>query len=129
MKEPVWLEKTEVLLIHGRLLALNGGGTGLREVHLLDFALAKPKQLYHYGKNLGIVEMAAAYIIGIVKNQPFMDGNKRVGFVLGVMFLELNGYQFMASEEDAAAVIIALAAGKLDEAGVTGFLRDNSSKV
>lgn len=129
MKEPVWLEKAETLLIHGRLLALNGGGSGLRAEHLLDSALAKPKQLFHYGDDPGIIELAAAYMAGIVKNHPFVDGNKRVGFVLGVIFLEINGYRFTASEEDAATIIIALAAGKLDEVGVIGFLFDNSSKI
>lgn len=69
--------------------------------------------------------MAAAYTAGIVKNHPFVDGNKRVGFVVGVLFLELNGYQFVASEEHAAQAVIDLASGNLDEAGTIQFLERN----
>jgi len=63
-----------------------------------------------------------------VRNHPFVDGNKRTGFVVGILFLELNGYRFMASEEDAAQAVLSLAAGELDEAGFTAFLRINAAR-
>jgi death-on-curing protein len=62
-----------------------------------------------------------------VRNRPFLDGNKRTGFVVGILFLELNGYRFAASEEEAARAVLELARGNLDEAGYTAFLRTNSS--
>jgi death-on-curing protein len=69
--------------------------------------------------------MAAAYTAGIVKNHPFVDGNKRVGFVVGLLFLEINGYSFKASEEQAAQAVINLAAGELDAVGYAQFLKQN----
>ena len=73
--------------------------------------------------------MAAAYTAGIVKNHPFFDGNKRVGFVVGVLFLEINGYEFLASEEQAANAVIGLASGDLDEAGYVQFLEQNLARA
>ena len=70
--------------------------------------------------------MATAYTVGIVRNHPFFDGNKRTGFVTGILFLELNGYRFTASEEVAAQAVLSLAAGQMDEIGYTSFLRANS---
>jgi death-on-curing protein len=72
-------------------------------------------------------EMAAAYTGGVVRNHPFVDGNKRTGFVVGILFLELNGYRFAASEEEAARAVLELASGNLDEAGYRAFLSANSS--
>ena len=77
-------------------------------------------------------EMATAYTAGIVRNHPFIafiDGNKRTGFVVGILFLELNGYSFMAREEDAAQAVLKLAAGALDEAGYADFLRENTRRI
>ena len=73
-----------------------------------------------------IIDLAAAYTAGLVRNHPFIDGNKRVGFVVGILFLELNGYTFAAGEADAVQAVLALAAGTLDEAGYARFLRANS---
>ena len=73
--------------------------------------------------------MAGAYTVGIVKNHPFVDGNKRTGFVVCVLFLELNGFRFMATDSAAADAVIALAAGNLDEAGYVRFLRENVSQA
>lgn len=129
MNEPVWIEKHEALAIHSRLLALDGGSAGVRDEGLLESALARPRQLFAHGENPSIVKMATAYMSGIVRNHPFIDGNKRTGFVLGVLFLELNGYEFHASEEEATQAVLALAAGKLDDFGLTEFLTANSKRV
>jgi death-on-curing protein len=123
--EPVWIETRDVLALHNRLLALYGGPTGLRDDALLQSAIARPRQLYAYLENAGIVDMATAYTAGIVRNHPFVDGNKRTGFVVGILFLELNGYRFTATEESAAQAVLELAAGTLDEAGFSAFLRSN----
>jgi death on curing protein len=123
--EPAWLEEIDIFAIHDRLLAIHGGASGLRDEGLLKSALARPKQLAAYGAKTDIVDWASAYTVGIVKNHPFLDGNKRTGFVAGVLFLELNGYRFTAAEDAAAEAVIALAADALTEAGYPAFLREN----
>ena len=127
MREPVWIDERDALALHDRLLALHGGGGGLRDHRLLKSALARPQQHFTYAESPNIFEMAAAYTGGIVRNHPFVDGNKRTGFVVGILFLELNGYRFAASEEEAARVVLELASGNLNEAAYTAFLRANSS--
>jgi death-on-curing protein len=124
-KEPLWIEERDVLAIHDRLLALHGGATGVRDRDLLESVLARPRQHHSYAKTSDVVEMAALYTAGIVRNHPFVDGNKRVGFVIGVLFLELHGFDFKASKADATQAVMALAAGTLDEAAYTAWLREN----
>jgi death on curing protein len=125
MSEPVWIENELVLAIHDRQLVEHGGAEGLRDEALLQFALGRPLNQFAYESN-DIVELAAKYTAGIVQNHPFVDGNKRTGFVTGVLFLELNGYRFTASEEAAAQAVLELAAGRMDEKGFGEFLRANS---
>ncbi len=126
MTEPVWIDARDALMLHARLLALHGGAAGVRDDGLLQSALARAQQHYAYADTLDLIEMATAYTAGIVRNHPFVDGNKRTGFVVGILFLELNGYRFTATQENAAQAVIALAAGTLDEAGYTSFLRANT---
>ena len=122
---PIWLEELDVLALHDRLLAFHGGSGGVHDEGLLQSALARAKQLAAYGDSVDLINMATAYTAGIIKNHPFVDGNKRTGFVVGILFLELNGYRFTATESAAADAVLALAAGNLDEAGYTRFLMDN----
>jgi death-on-curing protein len=126
VKEPVWIDEQDALTIHDRLLALHGGPSGVRDKTLLSSALARPRQHLAYSTEADIIRMAAAYTAGIVGNHPFVDGNKRTGFVIGVLFLELNGYRFIASEEDAAQAVLSLAAGTLNEEEYSLFLRGNT---
>ena len=128
MRKLVWIDERDALALHDRLLALHGGAAGVRDRGLLQSALARPKQIQAYGKKPDTVELAAAYTTGIVRNHPFVDGNKRTGFVVGVLFLELNGYRLTASEEDATQVVLGLAAGTLDEAGFAAWLRANAKR-
>jgi len=114
-----------VIAIHDRLLALHGGAAGVRDRGLLESALARPRQHHAYADSPDIAEMAALYTAGVVRNHPFVDGNKRTGFLIGVLFLELNGFEFDASEEDATQAVTSLAAGTLDEAGYSAWLREN----
>lgn len=125
MSEPVWIDERDALVLHDRLLALHGGAAGLRDDGLLKSALARPRQHPAYGGKVDPIDLATAYTAGIVRNHPFVDGNKRTGFVLGILFLELNGYRFAASEEVATQAVLELAAGTLDEPGYTAFLRVN----
>jgi death on curing protein len=123
--EPSWVEERVALVVHARLLALYGGAPGLRDEGLLQSALARPQQIFSYGESPNLIELAAAYIAGIVRNHPFVDGNKRTGFLVGVLFLETNGVRFTAPEEDATRAILDLAAGVLDEASFTAWLRSH----
>lgn len=113
-----------VLAAHDRLLAAHGGAKGLRDAGLLESALARPRQHYAYGSP-DIIELAAIYTAGIVRNHPFVDGNKRMGFATGVAFLLLNGFELRATEQEATQTVFALAAGDLDEEGYTAWLRSN----
>lgn len=123
MTQWVWLDKRDARTIHERLLALHGGVAGVRDDGLLDSALARPKQSAAYGDAPDVSALAAAYTAGIVTNHPFVDGNKRTGFVLGILFLELNGMQFTAAEEAATQAVLDLAAGRMDMTGYAAFLR------
>ena len=125
MNDPIWIDERDALALHDRLLALDGGAPGLRDPGLLQSALARARQLHAYGGNPNLMDMAAAYTAGIVRNHPFIDGNKRTGFLIGVLFLELNGFHFIATEESAAQVILSLAAGSLDEPSLAAWLRAN----
>ena len=116
------------MAIHDRSLAAHGGKSGWRDRGLLESAVARAQQHYTYAQGTDIVEMAAHYTVGIVRNHPFVDGNKRTGFTAGVLFLEMSGHSFDASEEDVIATIFSLAAGELDDAGYTAWLRANVTK-
>ncbi|MEP6715063.1 MAG: type II toxin-antitoxin system death-on-curing family toxin [Terriglobia bacterium] len=129
MKEPIWIDEREAIAIHDRLLALHGGAVGLRDRGLLGSALARAEQYFAYSKSSDLIDMATACTAGIIRNHPFVDGNKRTGFVAGILFLELNGYKFIASEEAAAQAVLELAAGNLDEAGYGAFLRASVRRV
>jgi death-on-curing protein len=128
VKEPVWIDVRDALALHDRLLALEGGAAGLRDEGLLQSALARPQQLRAYQSEADVIQMAAAYTAGIVRDHPFIDGNKRTGFVVGVLFLELNGYRFVASEEDAAEAVLSLADGRLKEEAFAEWMRVNAKR-
>ncbi len=128
MKEPYWLTREECLTLHDMMLSHYGGIAGVRDENMLGSALAKPQQLFHYGKPT-MAEMAAAYSSGIVKNHPFLDGNKRTGFMMGAGFLERNGFGFYATEAEAALRTLALAAGEMTEAAFAEWLKANSKRA
>jgi death-on-curing protein len=128
MKRPVWILKETVPALHERLLAEFGGSSGVRDNGLLDSALARPQNLLAYGKPT-VFEWAASYAFGLVKNHPFVDGNKRIGFAAAVLFLELNGRRFAASETDATVQTLALAAGAIDEAAYAAWLKTNTRRA
>lgn len=129
MRAPIWIDEQDALALHDRLLVLHGGAAGLRDAGLLKSALPRPQQYFAYATAIDVIDLAAVYTAGIVRNHPFVDGNERTGFVVGILFLELNGYRFSASEEDAAQAILELAAGTLEEADYGSFLRDNVARL
>jgi len=128
MSEPYWLTREEYLALHDMMLSFYGGVTGVRDQTLLDSALAKARQRYSYA-TCDLPDLAAAYATGVVKNHPFIDGNKRTGFMMAAGFLERNGLEFHAAEVDVVLRTLALAAGEMDEASYAGWLRANSKQA
>lgn len=127
MKEPDWLDRVDCLAIHETMLAQHGGLAGVRDDHMLESAIAKPPHLFAYSTP-DLSDLAAAYAAGIIRNHPFLDGNKRSGFMMAMAFLELNGFEFAAAEVDAVVQTLALAAGALGEAGYASWLKRNSRR-
>lgn len=121
MNEPVWIPRELVLALHEELLARFGGKAGVRDDGLLDSALGRPPQRFH-SEAAGVFPLAAAYAHGIVRNHPFIDGNKRTGFMAAYVFLGANGWRLQASEEDAVIRTLALAAGEIGEADYAAWL-------
>lgn len=124
-----WITEEDALEIHRLLIEIYGGSDGVRDFALLQSALAKPKNLYYYSAAPSLNELAASYIVGIVKNHPFIDGNKRVGFVVGESFLRLNGYQLKRDNIAAANIILALAAGEIGEVELVDFLENKTHPI
>lgn len=125
MTDPAWVSRAVVLALHERLIAEFGGEDGLRDMGLLESALARPMHLRAYA-NPTLAELAACYAYGLVKNHPFVDGNKRIGFTTAVLFLEINGCAFTAGQVDAVIQTLALAAGALSESGYAAWLAANT---
>ena len=123
MTEPIWLSPELVIAIHDEQLAEFGGASGLRDAGALESALAQPLNRYHYG-NTDLASLAAAYGFGLSRNHAFVDGNKRTAFLAIVTFLGLNEVDFVVAEPEAVVVMLALAAGEIDEAGLTQWIAD-----
>ncbi|PIQ97152.1 MAG: type II toxin-antitoxin system death-on-curing family toxin [Nitrospinae bacterium CG11_big_fil_rev_8_21_14_0_20_56_8] len=126
-KEPVWVLKSVVLAMHEEQLLEHGGQPGLRDDHLLESALARPQQLFSYD-DPDLFDLAAAYVQGIVRNHPFLDGNKRTAFLTGYVFLARNGMLLQAPEAEAAQVMLNLASRKIKEEEFAAWLKKNSAK-
>lgn len=109
-----WLSEAVVLAIHDEQLAEHGGSCGLRDGGLLSSALARPQNIVAYGKP-SLFDLSAAYAFGIIKNHPFIDGNKRTGFLAAYVFLDINGYELAASEDDVVSVVLRIADGEMEE--------------
>ncbi len=122
MKEPLWLDVNIVLDIHSEQLALFGGPEGVRDLGLLESALARPRNRFAY-KETGLAALAGAYAFGFARNHPFVDGNKGAAFAALIVFLGLNGIDFMVPPAEATAIFLALAAGELDEAALTHWTK------
>ena len=121
--EPVWLDARDANSIHDRQLAEHGGGRGVRDEGLLDSALARPVNRWTYGED-DPASLAAAYAYGVARNHPFIDGNKRTAWVLARLFLVLNGQRLEFDSAGAIAMMLALAAGELEEDVVADWFRN-----
>ena len=125
MTEIVWLLRATIDAMHDMQLAEHGGLTGVRDTGLLESALARPRNLDSYG-SADIHTLAAACAFGIVRNHPYIDGNKRTAFLAAYTFLRLNGAELQASEVSATQTMLALAAGEIGEDDFAAWLRENS---
>jgi death-on-curing protein len=125
MREPIWLTREEVLAFHEEQLREHGGLAGVRAENALDGALGRPPNLFHYEK-ADLPALAAAYAHGIAKSHPFNDGNKRAAFISAYVFLGLNGVELTLTEPRAIEVMLALAAGNLDQRAFADLLRRNT---
>jgi death-on-curing protein len=114
--------------IHHEQLREHGGLPGIRDESLLEAALARPRQKWHYQDDTDVPELGAAYAFGLVTNHPYRDGNKRIGFLAMVTFLDVNGYDFTASEADVVTTILALADGTVSEDALADWVRHNCSR-
>ena len=128
MKEPVWLRKDVLLAVHERLLAEHGGSSGIRDEGLLESAIGRPQNLIAYGKPT-IFDLASAYACGVIKNHPFVDGNKRTGFMAPYLFLGRNGYEFTGEESDVVIKTLAVADGTMNEKDFATWLKENSKEI
>ena len=123
----VWIDPSVILAVHEEQLAEHGGAVGVRDAGLLESALARPRNLAHYGEP-DVCQLAAAYAFGLAKNHPFIDGNKRSAFVATELFLALNGWRLDAPDTDCVVVMLSLAAGDIDEPGLAQWLRERVAR-
>ena len=123
----IWIDPSVILAVHEEQLAEHGGAVGVRDAGLLESALARPRNLAHYGEP-DVCQLAAAYAFGLAKNYPFIDGNKRSAFVATELFLALNGWRLDAPDTDCVVVMLSLAAGDIDEPGLAQWLRERVAR-
>ena len=120
-----WLVEGIVIAVHAEQIAEHGGSDGIRDRGLLSSALFRPRNLAGYGTP-AVFELAAAYAFGIIQNHPFVDGNKRSGFLAAYVFLALNGWKLIAAEAAAVEAVLALASGGISEAEFAAWLKAQS---
>jgi death-on-curing protein len=126
VSEPRWIDRRALLLLHAEGLREHGGPEGLRDAGLLESALDRPRNLAAYEPESDLARLAACYAVGIARNHPFIDGNKRVAFLSLGLFLALNGQRLVADRVDAVRVMIDVAAGTTDELVLAAWIRANS---
>ncbi len=128
MSEPKWLDIEAVRAIHQQLIAAYGGLAGVRDIELLESAIARPRQMVAYGAP-GMSELGAAYAFAIIRNHPFLDGNKRTALMAAYTFLQINGIELDAPEPEAAVMIRDLASGKIGEADIARWIEANAKAL
>jgi death-on-curing protein len=127
VNEPRWLDLNIVLDVHAEQLALFGGADGIRDLGILESALARPLNKHAYGET-DLAALAASYAFGLARSHAFVDGNKRAAFASIIVLLGLNGIDFDVPPEQATAMIMGLAAGEISEVSLTRWIRDNWPK-
>ena len=124
-REPTWLSRIVIDAIHNDQIREHGGAPGLRDESGLESALARPRQKWHYDSGTDLPSLAAAYAFGLVRNHPYLDGNKRIGVLAMMTFLGVNGLELEATEEEVVTEFVALADGSVSESALAAWLRDH----
>jgi len=128
LKEPVWVKLDAVLIFHEESLLEFGGTSGVRDLGAIESAMSRAQNLVAYGQS-DLFDLAAAYTADLSQNHGFVDGNKRIAFLTGVVFLAVNGYDVIAEQAEVIAAMLELADHQLDEVGYAQWLRDHSVSV
>ena len=128
MKRPVWFDVRDAIAIHAEQVAEYGGNDGIRDQNLLESAINHPLHLQSYA-DPSVFDLAASYAYGIARNHPFVDGNKRTALVLSFAFLESNGWEVKASEEQAVITFFEVASGTIDEKTLAKWFSHNSVRI
>ena len=124
-----WISKQALVLLHGESLATHGGREGMRDEGLLESALMRPQNIVAYAdadNPPDAAALAASYGVGLAKNHPFVDGNKRAAFLAVGLFLYLNGLRLQATQTDATLTMLAVAAGDITEEAFAAWLREHA---
>ena len=127
MIAPEWVAYDVVLAIHEAQLAEHGGSAGIRDKGLLQSALARPQNVYAYSETATVYDLAAAYAIGLARNHPFIDANKRTAWVVCASFLELNGMNVIAAQEDVVSTMLGVADGTISDEALSHWLQEPTS--
>ena len=127
-REPRWLSRVVVDAIHNDQLREHGGSPGIRDENVLESALARPQQKWHYADHTDVPMLVAAYAFGLVKNHPYRDGNKRIGFLAMVTFLGMNGHDLAVTDAEVVTEILALAGGSVSEEAFADWIRRHRAR-
>jgi death on curing protein len=127
--EPLWLSRVVVDAIHTDQLREHGGLPGVRDENVLESALARPQQKWHYADQPDVSALAAAYAFGLVRNHPYRDGNKRIGFLAMITFLGMNGHDLQATDSEVVTTFLALADGGITEEALATWVRQHRSRL
>ena len=122
---PIWLNRAIVEALHADQIMEHGGSPGIRDEGMLDSAIARPQQKWHYEPSTDLAALSAAYAFGIAKNHPFVDGNKRAALVSAYTFLAVNDFELEAPEPEAVTMILGLADGSVSEDDLASWIRDH----
>jgi len=130
MQEPLWMDLADAVMVHDQELSVHGGSAGIRDQSLLESALARPRNIWAYAETPPpLTTLAAAYAYGISANHAFLDGNKRAALVVSFTFLEVNGLEVTATQEEAYSTILALAAGEISEAELAAWFAHHTASL
>ncbi|ELR97773.1 type II toxin-antitoxin system death-on-curing family toxin [Gloeocapsa sp. PCC 73106] len=123
MNQYLWISEAQARAIHRQQLDLFGGAPGILDAGKLSSALARPRHIYTYNPSFNIYQLAAAYAWGLVRNHPFVDGNKRCAFVIMAVFLKVNGIDLILREAEVVTTMLALASGEMSEEELAAWLQ------
>lgn len=129
LREPRWLSRVVVDAIHSDQLREHGGLPGIRDETVLESALARPRHRWAYAEERDLATLAAAYGFGLIKNHPYHDGNKRIGFLAIATFLGINGHDLNADDAEVVMEMLAVASGHVSEQALADWIRDHMTKA